>query len=165
MTDTVAGSAGSTSIPDSTSPRFIRMHRRLGASPDRVFRAWTDPEELARWFPDRIEGGLAVGSRSTLVWPDQRVWWEVAEVTPNRRFVFRWPWLADERIVTTVTVSITAQGYGSRLDLSDGPFPIDQAGGLDAWADGVEGWADALAKIRAYLDFSVDLRWRGQAER
>ncbi len=146
---------------DLSSPRFVRLRRRLGASPDRVFRAWTDPEELARWFPDRIEGGLAVGSRSTLVWPDQRVWWEVIEVTPNRRFVFRWPWLPADRIVTTVTISIDPVGYGSRLELSDGPFLIAEPGVIDAWAEALEGWAEALAKLRAYLDFSVDLRWRG----
>ncbi len=141
--------------------RFVRMTRRLGASPDRVFRAWTDPEELARWFPDRIEGGLAVGSRSTLVWPDQRVWWDVVEVSPNRRFVFRWPWLRDERIVTTATLAFAPVGYGCQVELTDGPFPLDEPGGLDALADGLEGWADALAKLRAYLDFSVELRWHG----
>jgi len=46
---------------------------RLNAPPERVFRMWADPEDLARWFPDRIEGGLAVGARSILVWPDRRV--------------------------------------------------------------------------------------------
>ena len=48
--------------------RTIRMTLRLNAPPERVSRAWTDPEELARWFPDRVEGGLAVGARTVLVW-------------------------------------------------------------------------------------------------
>ncbi len=144
----------------SDSVRWVRMHRSLNAPPERVFRAWADPEELARWFPERVEGGLAVGSRSTLVWPEQRVWWEVVEARPNRRFVFRWPWPPDERLVTTATIAIEPAGYGSRLELEDGPFPLDRPGAIDAWAQALEGWAEALAMLRAHLDFSVDLRPR-----
>jgi uncharacterized protein YndB with AHSA1/START domain len=141
--------------------RWVRMRRRLNAPPQRVFRAWSDPEELARWFPERVEGGLAVGSRSILVWPERRVWWEVVEAVPDHRLVFRWPWLADERLITTVSVLVDPVGYGSRLELEDGPFPLDQPGVLEAWAEAIEGWSEALALLRAHLDFSVDLRHRG----
>jgi hypothetical protein len=51
-------------------------------------------------------------------------------------------------------------GYGSRLALEDGPFPIDQPGAVDAWAKSIDGWSEALAMLRAHLDYSVDLRWR-----
>ena len=138
--------------------RTVRMVRRLDAPPDRVFRAWADPEELARWFPEQIEGGLAVGARTMLVWPDRRVWWDVIEAYPSRTFAFKWPWLPEERLVTTVRVTIDPAGYGSRLELVDGPFSLDQAGAIDAWADALETWAVALAMLRAHLDFSVDLR-------
>lgn len=141
--------------------RWIRMRRRLDAPPDRVYRTWADPEELARWFPERIEGGLAVGSRCVLVWSDRRVWWEVTQARPNRDFAFRWPWLPDERLVTDVRVTIEPAGYGSRLELEDGPFPLDVPGAIDAWAEAIEVWSDALAKLRAHIDFSVDLRPRG----
>jgi uncharacterized protein YndB with AHSA1/START domain len=140
--------------------RWVRLRRRLDAPPDRVYRTWTDPEELARWLPDRVEGGLAVGSRSVLIWSDQRVWWDVIEARPSRMFQFRWPGLADEELVTDVRVTIDPAGYGSRLALEDGPFPIDASGALDAWARAIEVWTDALAKLRAQLDFSVDLRSR-----
>jgi uncharacterized protein YndB with AHSA1/START domain len=143
-----------------TLPRWVRMHRRLTAAPERAFRAWADPEELARWFPDRIEGGLAVGSRSVLVWSERRVWWDVIEADPSHSFVFRWPWPPKDGLVTTVRVTIEAAGYGSLLALEDGPFPIDQPGAFDAWARSIEGWSEALAMLRAHLDFSVDLRWR-----
>lgn len=141
--------------------RSVRMRRRLGATPRSVYRAWSDPEELARWFPEQVEGSLAVGTRTTLVWPQERVWWQVQEATPDRVFSFRWPWLDDERLVTTVRVTITPIGFGSRIELEDGPFPIDEPEGLGAWAEAIEGWAEALAQLRAHLDFSVDLRPRG----
>jgi hypothetical protein len=54
------------------------MRRRHG------YGAWTVPEELIRWFPERVEGSLAVGTRSALVFPDQRVWWDVTALESDR---------------------------------------------------------------------------------
>ena len=139
--------------------RSVRLRRVLDASTERTFRAWSDPDELARWFPYRVEGSLAVGSRSILVWPSERVWWEVLESEPNRRFRFRWPWL-DERLITTVTVSITPHGYGTLLELEDGPFEVGDPTVLDAFAECCEGWGEALTFLRARLDFDVDVRPR-----
>lgn len=146
--------------PAGATERWVRMERRLDASAERAFRAWTDPEELARWLPERIEGGLAVGARSVLVWSGARVWWDVLEAHPSDTFLFRRPWLPDESIVTTVRVSVYPVGYGSRVELEDGPFPIDTSLGLDAWAAAIAAWAEALTMLRAHLDSSVDVRQR-----
>lgn len=36
-------------------PKTVTASRHLKASPERVFRAWTDPEEVKRWFkPARL---------------------------------------------------------------------------------------------------------------
>jgi uncharacterized protein YndB with AHSA1/START domain len=140
--------------------RWVRMERRLDASAERAFRAWTDPEELARWLPERIEGGLAAGTRSVLVWVGARVWWDIAEVHPSDTFVFRRPWPAAGTLVTTVRVTVQPVGYGCRVTLEDGPFPIDTPAGLDAWADAIGTWAEALTMLRAHLDYSVDVRPR-----
>lgn len=137
--------------------RYVVAQRRLDASPERVFRAWADPDELARWFPRRVEGSLAVGTRTTLTWPALRLWWEVLEAQPPARFRFRWPWL-DEHLVTTVTVSISARGYGSLVELRDGPFDLARPGHLDAFAECCAGWGEALTFLRARLDFDVDVR-------
>lgn len=155
------GGVTGTTIPRGTQTlRTVAIERRLNATPDRVIRCWTDPDELMRWFPARVDGSLAVGARTTLVWPREQVWWEVTGlVTPNR-FTFRWPWDADETLVTNVTVSLEAEGSGTRILLTDGPFPIDRPGGLDAWAEALEGWGEALTLLRGYVDFSVDLRDR-----
>ncbi len=138
--------------------RWVRLRRRFNAPPERVFRAWADPEELARWFPERIEGALAVGSRSVLVWPDRRVWWEVTQAHPNGSFVFRWPWLADDSYQTTVTITILPAGNGSRVVIEDGPFDIDRPGVLEAFEEALVAWGETLAHLRAQLDFFVDLR-------
>ena len=40
----------------------VRFERRLAHSPERVWRAVTEPDELAAWFPDTIEGEFAPGA-------------------------------------------------------------------------------------------------------
>ena len=138
--------------------RTVHLQRRLDAPPYRVYRAWSSPEAQSEWFPDAVEGSLAPGTRSTLVFPDQRIWWEVLSAEPYSRFKFRWPWLPDESWISTVTVAIAPRGYGSEVTLEDGPFDLTHAGVLDAYADCLEGWGEALAQLRAVVDFSVDLR-------
>jgi uncharacterized protein YndB with AHSA1/START domain len=156
-----APGAQETAQTGTTVPRgTVAIERRLDATPDRVIRCWTDPDELMRWFPIRVDGSLAVGARTTLVWPREQVWWEVTDLVTPTRFAFRWPWDADETLVTNVTVSLEAEGSGTRILLTDGPFPIDRPGGLDAWAEALEGWGEALTLLRGYVDFSVDLRDR-----
>ena len=138
--------------------RTVRLQRRLDAEPYRVYRAWSAPEALAEWFPEKVEGSLAVGTHSILVFPDDRIWWDVLQAEPNGRFQFRWPWLPDESYVTTVTVTISARGYGSLITLEDGPFDLTRPKVLEAYAECLEGWGTALANLRAIFDFSVDLR-------
>ena len=150
MTDT------SIEIPDHV--RTVRLRQRVDAEPYRVFRAWESPDALSTWFPDSVEGSLAVGARSTLVFPSRRVWCDVLQVQPDVQFRFRWPWLDNDELVTTVTVTVTPRGYGSVVTLADGPFDLTVPGVVDAYADCLSGWGEALANLRAVIDFSVDLR-------
>ncbi len=149
-----------TTIDPLAAPRTVRMTRRFNAPPNRLYRCWTDPEEIVRWFPELVEGSLAVGTRSTLVFPDQRVWWDVTTLESDRRFAFRWPWLRDDRWVTDVSITLEPAGYGTLLTLTDGPFDVGIPGVLDAYAHACEGWGEALAWLRGWVDFSVELRDR-----
>lgn len=138
--------------------RTVRVQRGLDAPPYRVYRAWSSPEALSEWFPDAVEGSLAPGTRSTLVFPDQRVWWDVLEAEPTSHFQFRWPWLENDAWTTVATISISPRGYGSLVALEDGPFDLTKPGVLDAYAECVAGWSEAFANLRAIVDYSVDLR-------
>ena len=41
----------------------------LAASPERVWRALTDPEELASWFPDRVDqSAFGPGAEGAFIW-------------------------------------------------------------------------------------------------
>jgi len=145
----------------------ISLERILDASVERVYRAWSDPEILTTWFAPRVEGSLAVGARSILVWSDRRAWLDMLEAEPLHRVRFRWApmtlegrTLPDADRITEVTVDISPHGYGTRLTMHDGPFRMHGPDGPDEWAAAIEGWVQSLANLRAQLDFSVDLRRR-----
>jgi uncharacterized protein YndB with AHSA1/START domain len=140
------------------SGRWVRVRRVLDASVERVYRAWADPEEMATWFPHAVEGSLLPGARTILVWPDQRVAVDVLDADPYARFRFRWSWLEDAAFATEVTVTLERHGYGTRVTLEDGPFDIARLRVIDAYAEALEGWGEAIANLRAQLDFAVDLR-------
>ncbi len=154
---------GGPALPPGTDPvRRVHMVRRFNAPPSRIFSMWADPAELERWFPDRVEGSLAVGARTVLAWTDRRVWWDVLEAESTRRFVFRWPWTPDEHLQTEVRVVFEPDGYGTRMTLVDGPFDLRLDGALDAYAEALEGWGEALTMLRAVADFSTDARHRSR---
>jgi uncharacterized protein YndB with AHSA1/START domain len=138
--------------------RWVRVERLLDAPPERVHRAWSDPEELAAWFCRVVEGSLSVGAPSRLVWSDRSVPVDVLESDPPTRFRFRWCLLPDAGVTTEVTAIISRVGYGSRVTVEDGPFQLDEPGAADAYAEAAETWGSALANLRARVDFGVDLR-------
>jgi Uncharacterized conserved protein len=147
-----------TKISGAETTRMVHIQRRLDCQPYRAYRAWSSPDALTTWFPDAVEGSLSVGVRSTLVFPTRRVWWEVVAAEPDTHFQFRWPWSESDDLVTTVNVTVTPRGYGSLVTLEDGPFDLTVRRGADAYAECLVGWGEALANLRAVMDFSVDLR-------
>jgi uncharacterized protein YndB with AHSA1/START domain len=69
------------------------FERRLAHPIERVWRAVTDPAELAHWFPSRVSGQVAPGARLTFHFPDDdmpSLEGEVIELEPPRRFAFTW---------------------------------------------------------------------------
>jgi uncharacterized protein YndB with AHSA1/START domain len=44
----------------------VRVERTIAASLERVWRAWVEPQEIARWFVDRASGQVRAGE--TVVW-------------------------------------------------------------------------------------------------
>ena len=71
----------------------LSFERRLAHSVERVWRAVTDPAELAHWFPGRVSGQVAPGGRLSFEFPDggpPALEGEVVELEPPRRFAFTW---------------------------------------------------------------------------
>src|SRR4029078_9479400 len=83
----------------------LAIQRRLNASPERVYAAWTEPEKIARWFGPAVVDQSTVkakmevrvgGSFEVSFDSEDGEYHQVAgvyrEVVPNKRLVFSWAW-------------------------------------------------------------------------
>ncbi|MGP4030353.1 SRPBCC family protein [Actinomadura sp. 3N407] len=73
----------------------LRFERRLAHPPAKVWRAVSDPAEMAHWFPARVEAELRPGAPMRFIFPEEPTVdgasdGEVLEVDPPRVFTFRW---------------------------------------------------------------------------
>jgi uncharacterized protein YndB with AHSA1/START domain len=93
----------------------------LPATPDRVFRALTDPAELTTWFAEEVQiepranGVYRFWGRHTLGTPpreDARQ--TITRFEPNSVLVFSWP---INEVDTDVTFTLAPDGAGTRLTL------------------------------------------------
>ena len=130
----------------------LTIKRRLNASPEKVFAAWTKPETLALWFGPghctRVDASidLRVGGRYhiTMVVPgDQHdVMGVYREIVPNERLVFTWHWKTTPERESQVTVTFKPDGGGTMLTLLHELFADEPARERHQ-----EGWAGALDKL------------------
>lgn len=150
-------------------PTAIHLERIIPAPPDQVYRAWLDPELVARWMnpgtmnvtraevDERVGGHYRIwhadGSGAEIGGFDS----ELTELVPGERIVFRWGFVGPARrdgpvfdSVLTVTLR-EAPGGATHLTLVHERLD-DLAAGLPGVADKVGvGWDDTLTKLNALL--------------
>ena len=69
----------------------LRFERRLAHPIEAVWRAVTEPDELARWFPSRVTVDPRVGGAMSFDFGDgMTLAGEVTELDPPHRFAFSW---------------------------------------------------------------------------
>ena len=137
----------------------LTLKRRIKASPEKVYAAWTDPQKLIQWFRTsrivpsslRAEMDLRVGGRYRFSFKhDDGEYFEVGgvyrEVVPNARLVFTWAWHSTPERESLVTISIKAEGDETLLTLHHAQF-ADQA----ACDSHNRGWTDMLDSIENFL--------------
>ena len=105
----------------------LTLRRHYEVAPDKVWRAWTDPQALKLWFgPAEIvsvpvaEIDLRVGGRFRVVMLEangerHEVGGIYREIVPNRKLVFSWAWHSTPERESRVTVLIEPAGRGSDL--------------------------------------------------
>jgi uncharacterized protein YndB with AHSA1/START domain len=146
---------GTTGRPSLT----LRRHYRV--APEKVWRAWTDPQALKLWFgPEEIvsvpvaEIDLRVGGRFRVVMQaadgqTHDVSGTYLEVEPHRKLVFSWAWRSTPERESRVTVHIAPDAPdagGCELVLLHEQF-FDEA----AREAHEHGWSGALAKLEGWL--------------
>jgi uncharacterized protein YndB with AHSA1/START domain len=135
----------------------LTLRRRIGASPEKVYAAWTDPAQIARWWgPEQAETLSAVldarvGGRFHIVFrtPDGEehdVSGTYREVVPSERLVFTWMWRTTPERQSLVTVTLKRDGDGTLLTLQHEQF-FDEA----ARDRHRSGWTGTLDKLEKYF--------------
>jgi uncharacterized protein YndB with AHSA1/START domain len=141
---------------ESAAAEEILITRIFDAPREEVFRAWTDPDEVAAWFgpehfdTERVQIDLRVGGRYELVMVQRDsgtefpVGYEIVEVVEPELLVLRSDPMPEVGMhePTIVRVELHDHGDKTRMTLSDGPYP---AGLRHAEA----GWIAAFDKLAA----------------
>ena len=137
----------------------LELTRFLAAPRERVFRALTQPDELARWWGPRgfttpeIRLDLRVGGayRFGMQPPDGDLFHlsgEFLEVEPPLRlaYTFRWDEPDPDDRETVVRLSLDDVDDGTRVSLAQGKFATEERLALHRG-----GWTDSLVKLSALL--------------
>jgi uncharacterized protein YndB with AHSA1/START domain len=134
----------------------VRVSRTFQASRQRVFKAWTDPELLIRWFIEDDsemqvrELDLRVGGRWRFDGTERGRPWalegEFREVVPPERLVYTWKW-ADEPALggpgdTVVTVEFREKGNATEVTVTQDGFTNSVAR-----AEHDRGWVGCLERL------------------
>jgi uncharacterized protein YndB with AHSA1/START domain len=132
----------------------LSIVRKLDASPDKVWRAITEPQFLKQWMAPsdafRIpvaETDVKVGGRYHIVMhaPDGEVH-DVSgvyrEVVPNRKLVYTWAWKTTPERESVVTIELRAAGKGTELTLRH-----EQFADAEARDHHQQGWTGCLARL------------------
>jgi uncharacterized protein YndB with AHSA1/START domain len=126
----------------------------IAAPPVAVFAAWTQPDQLTRWWPQQAEVDLHTGGTFHFGWPsigqDLRGTYQVVE--PDTALAFTWRWDDDTEGTATrvVTLTFAPNGEnGTKMTLTHGPYadtPEDQQ--IRA-KHHITGWQFFLPKLAA----------------
>ena len=139
----------------------ILITRIFDAPRERVFRAWTEPDELAAWFgpahvevpPERVYIDLRVGGRFelTMVRRDGggefAIGYAILELVPPELIVLRSDPMPEMGMTQPAIVRVELHDHGdrTRMTFSDGPQP--PAGRAPAEA----GWTAAFLALDAVV--------------
>lgn len=139
----------------------VLITKVLEAPREQVFRAWTDPDEVAAWYGpahmeaprDRIAIDARVGGRWELTMVPREgegefsIGYEIIELVEPELLVMRSDPMPEMGMDegTVVRVELHDHGEKTRMTLSDGPMPARGRDGAEA------GWSAAFEKLEVAL--------------
>lgn len=136
----------------------LKVTRSYAASRERVFRAWTDPEVMKKWFAPSDEFAVPevkidarVGGRYRIVMraPDgeyHRVGGVYREYSPPARLVFTWVWESTPERESLVTVEFKDLGKSTEVILTHERFADEEARDKHE-----QGWNGCIARLERLL--------------
>lgn len=141
-----------------TKPSLV-LKRRIKAAPEKVYEAWTKPEQMTLWWgggsgsPKKpiAETDLKVGGRFRVqFWGTNDEHHSVSgiyrEVVPNRKLCFSWAWQSTPERESLVTIDLNPVNDGTVLTLTHEQFFDEKARD-----DHGVGWNASLDRLEAML--------------
>jgi uncharacterized protein YndB with AHSA1/START domain len=149
---------------DDVAVGTIEREVYIEASPEIVFEVISEPDHVARWWPDAAAYDVEVGATGEIVFGDptsgaKAVTLTILEVDPPTTFSFRWTHdagtepTADNSLFVTFT--LTASDTGTLLRFVETGFRErgwDQATLESNYTDHVNGWNHFLPRLSLYVD-------------
>ncbi|MCI0372191.1 MAG: SRPBCC domain-containing protein [candidate division NC10 bacterium] len=145
--------------PKPSREATLHLTRTFAAPREKVFRVWTDPEELKKWWGPEgyatptAEVDLRVGGKYRLGMmklPKGEIFYlsgTYREVRPPERLVYTWVWEGSQELgETLVTVEFRAQGRGTEIHITHELFPTAKAR-----EDHEKGWSSCLDRLARIL--------------
>lgn len=137
-----------------SKPR-LALKRRLKAPPEKVYQAWTQPEQMIRWWGATghrtpiAETDLRIGGRFRVqFWtPDgehHSVSGVYRRIEPPTKLVFSWAWQSTPERESQVTIDLEPDSDGTILTLTHEQFFDEKARD-----DHRGGWTVALDRLEA----------------
>lgn len=136
----------------------LRLARHYPVTPEKVWRAWTEPKQIARWFNPSgqhevilAEADVRVGGawRITLRGPtgeEHGASGVYREVAPQRKLVFSWMGACAGDAESVVTLTFAQAGGGTDLVLLHERFADEEARDKHE-----SGWNGCLVSLEDYL--------------
>jgi uncharacterized protein YndB with AHSA1/START domain len=145
----------SEAIPMAAADRDVLITRIFDAPRERVFAAWTDPEQVAAWFGpqqfdaprERIRIDLRVGGRYELTMVrrdgggELAIGYEIVELVEPELLVLRSDPMPGMPEATVVRIELHDHSAKTRMTLTDGPLPTPGRDHAEA------GWNAAVEKL------------------
>jgi uncharacterized protein YndB with AHSA1/START domain len=145
--------------PKPSREATLRLTRTFAAPRKKVFRAWTDPEELKKWWGPEgyatptAEVDLRVGGKYRLGMmklPKGDIFYlsgTYREVRPPERLVYTWVWEGSPELSEMlVTVEFRARGKETEIHVTHELFPTAKAR-----EDHEKGWSSCLDRLAKAL--------------
>jgi uncharacterized protein YndB with AHSA1/START domain len=140
--------------------RIIDTTIRLDASPQQVWEAWADPQQIANWFVDRAEGQARPGG--TMKWFFEAFNFAldvpIVEAQPGRTFVTGGN-PGPDGLPYLMEITIEKDGSATVMHLVNSGFSeAPEKNG--SFRDTESGWKGALVTMKVWLERYPDLRRR-----
>jgi uncharacterized protein YndB with AHSA1/START domain len=141
----------------SQTGRTVEKELFIAAAPERVYHAFTNKDELEKWFVTRAEIDPRPGGTFNLWWKDEHVPGQIVKLDPPRQMIFTWD-DGPESGVTTCTIDFIPESDGTLLRLTHTGF--GEGDNWDNLYNGVNGgWTSELDNLKQWAETSTAKPW------